>query len=96
MGILGQITAIRDIFRLRRQVVAAEDKLGQTIAAPPGQKTTPSAPAIRHELATLLREQADLLEVSLLARMITMLPPPQRLRADADRLDDDSSWNAES
>lgn len=98
MGIVGQIRAMRDIHRLRHQVLIAEDQLAQSLgphpARPePGTPSTPSTPEIRHELATLLREQADLLEVSLLARMITMLPAPDRLRADADRLEDPTVWD---
>jgi hypothetical protein len=99
MGIIGQFRAMRGVYRLRHQVLAAEDELAQSLGShsgqPAGAGTTPSSPEIRQELAGLLREQADLLEVSLLARMITMLPPPDRLRADADRLEDPAVWDEE-
>lgn len=43
--------------------------------------------AMEHQLADLLREQADLLDLSPVARVLMMLPTPARLRRDADLLD---------
>ena len=85
MSIVGQVRATRDVYQLRSQIVALEDQLAE------GTSTEP----VRHRLARLLREQADLLELSALARMVTMLPAPHRLRENADRLDADEEWDGD-
>ena len=101
MTIIGQIRMTRDVYRLRDRVVAAEDELAQALASSAGSPGDTSAeavgpeesdvPVIRHKLAQLLREQANLLEMSRMARLFTLLPTPGTLREDADRLDESGS-----
>lgn len=90
MSVTAQIRAAKGAYRLRDRIIAVEEELARAVSgesSPGGGPADGDVPRIQRQLAQLLRDQAELLDASPIARTLGTLPAPSRLREDADLLD---------